>query len=145
MYLVLVALLAVLVSVSSVEEGIAALGLSSTASNTYYNSYPQCCPKSPNYDPKASKEECDDYSGCEYMGDMAGFVTDSNPDGHVSFDYVKSHNLVAFYDNSDKSGKKWAKNYKLKKIQITKTYKGKTTTFNATTISLPPSVSCSII
>ncbi len=37
-------------------------GLKGTAQLTNYNSYAPCCPKNPNYDPKASKEECDDYS-----------------------------------------------------------------------------------
>jgi hypothetical protein len=94
--------------------------LSSTARNTYYDSYPKCCPASPNYDPKAPTDECDDYSGCKYMGDFAAFCTNSNPDGHVSIDYVKSHNLISFYDNSDKT------------VQLTKTYNGKTYKFNAT-------------
>ena len=66
--------------------------MSGYASFTYYDSYPKCCPDNPNYDPKASKEECDDYSGCKYSGDFAAI-------GHKSFDYVKSHDLVAFYDN----------------------------------------------
>jgi hypothetical protein len=35
-----------------------------TASFTYYNSYAKCCPKNPNYDPKADKSECEDYSAC---------------------------------------------------------------------------------
>ena len=55
---------------------------SSTAKLTYYNSYPFCCPKSPNYDPNAPTDECDDYSGCKYMGDFAAI-------GHKSIDYVK--------------------------------------------------------
>lgn len=106
--------------------------VSADASFTYYDSYPMCCPDSPNYDPKADTEECDDYSGCKYMGDMAAFVTDSNPDGYVSFDFVKTHNLVAFYDDSDSKGKNWAKNYANKTIEITKTYNGKVVKFNAT-------------
>ena len=68
--------------------------LQGVASFTWYSSYAFCCPDNPNYDPKASKEECDDYSACEYAGDFAAI-------GHKSFDYVKSNNLVAFYDNSD--------------------------------------------
>jgi hypothetical protein len=50
---------------------------------TYYQSYPMCCPKSPNYDPTYSKEECADYSGCEYIGDLASL-------GHKTIDYVKT-------------------------------------------------------
>lgn len=119
-------------SAQTVDSRIAVEGKSATASFTYYDSYPMCCPESPNYDPKADTEECDDYSGCKYMGDLAAFQTASNPDGHKSIEYVKSHNLVAFYDDSDPKGKNWASKYALKTIQITKSYKGKSHVFNAT-------------
>jgi hypothetical protein len=101
------------------------------ASFTYYQSYPMCCPDSPNYDPDYSTEECDDYSGCKYMGDLAAFQTEENPDGYVSFEYVETHNLVAFYDDNDPKGKNWSKNYANKTIQITKEYNGKVHVFNA--------------
>lgn len=107
---------------------------SQKAAFTYYSSYPFCCPDSPNYDPTAPKDECDDYSGCKYMGDFAAFVSPSNPDGHVSFQYVTSHNLVAFYDNSDPQGKHWASRYANRKIQISKVYQGKSHVFNATIV-----------
>ena len=87
--------------------------VSGYASFTYYDSYPKCCPNNPNYDPKASKEECDDYSGCKYSGDFAAI-------GHKSFDYVKSHDLVAFYDNSNASGSHFLTNYGGKTITLTK-------------------------
>ncbi len=106
--------------------------LTGTASFTYYDSYPQCCPDSPNYDPKASTEECDDYSGCKYMGDLAGYVTPSNPDGYKSFDFVKSNNLIAFYDDSDRTGSHWLDKYALRTINLKKTYNGKVYQFNAT-------------
>ena len=105
---------------------------SGKASFTYYDSYPMCCPESPNYDPNADTEECDDYSGCEYIGDLAAFVTPTNPEGHVSLEFVQTNNLVAFYDNSDPSGKHFKQNYANKIIQITKDYNGKTYVFNAT-------------
>jgi hypothetical protein len=74
-------IVALVVTVSMcVSEG---LFSSSTAKLTYYQSYPMCCPKSPNYDPKYPTEECDDYSGCKYMGQFAGL-------GHESYDYVKT-------------------------------------------------------
>jgi hypothetical protein len=57
--------------------------VTSVASVTYYSSYPFCCPKSPNYDPNAPTEECDDYSGCKYMGDFAAI-------GHKSLQYVQT-------------------------------------------------------
>ncbi len=50
-------------------------------------------------------EECDDYSGCKYMGDLAAFQSDINPDGYVSIEYVMTHNLVAFFDNNDYKGR----------------------------------------
>lgn len=130
--IVLVTAFATLGSADSVGFELSSGEKTGTASFTYYDSYPMCCPDSPNYDPNADTEECDDYSGCKYMGDLAAFQSDSNPDGHKSLDYVKSHNLVAFYDNSDSKGKNWASNYALKTIQITKEYNGKTHVFNAT-------------
>lgn len=65
------------------------------------------------------------------MGDLAGYVTTDNPDGLVSFDFVQSTNLVSFFDNSDAAGKNWNNNYKLKTIKISKTYNGKTVSFDA--------------
>ena len=87
--------------------------LSGTASYTWYSSYPKCCPDNPNYDPNASKEECDDYSGCKYSGDFAAI-------GHKSFDYVKANDLVAFYDNNNASGSHFLSNYGGKQIKLTK-------------------------
>ena len=87
--------------------------LSGTASFTYYDSYPACCPDNPNYNPQASKEECDDYSGCKYSGDFAAI-------GHKSFDYVKSNDLIAFYDNSNASGSQFMSKYGGKQIKLTK-------------------------
>merc|ERR1719291_1664625 len=64
------------------------------ASWTTYTSYACCCPKNPNYDPKCPKEECEDDSACEYPGDFA-FLD------HKSFDWVKNHNIVAFFTSHD--------------------------------------------
>lgn len=108
--------------------------LSSTAAFTYYDSYPNCCPDSPNYDPSAPTDECDDYSGCVYMGDFAAFCTPSNPDGHVSYEYVLTNNLVAFYDDSDPKGLHWSAHYANKTIELTKEYNGVTVIFNATIV-----------
>ena len=33
-----------------------------TAQLTHYESYARCCPKNPNYDPRAPKGECNDFS-----------------------------------------------------------------------------------
>lgn len=61
------------------------------AKNTYYNSYPSCCPESPNYDPSAGKSECQNYNGCKWAGQFAY-------GGKKSADYVKSNNIVSFFD-----------------------------------------------
>lgn len=37
---------------------------------TFYESYPMCCPDSPNYDAFAPIEDCEDYSCCEYSGEV---------------------------------------------------------------------------
>jgi hypothetical protein len=84
-----------------------------TAQLTTFTSYPACCPNSPVYDPNAPTDECDDYSGCKYMGEFAAI-------GKKSFSYVKSHDLVAFYDDSDRSGKNFMKNYGGKTIRLKK-------------------------
>lgn len=92
------------------------------ANATWYESYPRCCEptsKKPNpaYDPKAPKSECDDYSGCKYMGQFTG------TDKTLSYDEVKSRNIVAFYDDKNQKKQKednawWMKNVKGKKIII---------------------------
>jgi hypothetical protein len=84
-----------------------------TASLTTFTSYPACCPNSPVYDPNAPTDECDDFSGCKYMGEFAAI-------GHKSFSYVKSHDLVAFYDNRDPDGNNFDQNYGGKHIQLQK-------------------------
>lgn len=84
-----------------------------TAQLTTYTSFPTCCKKSPAYDPKASKEECEDYSGCKYMGQFAAI-------GTKSFDWVKGHNVVAFYDDADKKGSQFNKKYGGRKIKLRK-------------------------
>jgi hypothetical protein len=84
-----------------------------TAQLTNFTSYPACCPDSPVYDPSAPRDECDDFSGCKYMGDFAAI-------GHQSFDYVKSHDLVAFYDDADPNGTDFYRKYGGKTIQLRK-------------------------
>jgi hypothetical protein len=84
-----------------------------TAAVTWYTSYASCCPKNPNYDPKADKTECRDYSACDYPGEFA-FID------HKSFDWVKKNNIVAFYDDSDPNGKQVASRYGKKFIILRK-------------------------
>lgn len=91
---------------------------------TYYWSYPRCCKKSPTYDKSAPKDECEDYSGCKYMGQFAGI------DGKLSIDQVKSRNIVAFFDDKNQRSSKnaqkwWDANVKGKKVEI-KSPSGKT-------------------
>jgi hypothetical protein len=83
------------------------------ASFTTYTSYAPCCKSNPNYDPKYPTEECDDYSACDYPGDFAAI-------GHKSFSWVKSHDLIAFYDSSDKKGKQFDSKYANKQVKLRK-------------------------
>jgi hypothetical protein len=84
-----------------------------TAQLTTFTSYPECCPDSPVFDPNAPTDECDDFSGCQFMGDFAAI-------GHKSFSYVKKHDLVAFYDDSDPDGNNFLSDYGGKTIRLTK-------------------------
>lgn len=76
-------------------------------------SYAPCCPKNPNYDPKFPKTECEDYSACEYPGDFAAI-------GHKTIDWVKSHDIISFYDNIDPNGKSFNTKYGGKQIKLRK-------------------------
>jgi hypothetical protein len=53
------------------------------ASITYYTSYPPCCPNSPNFDFLAPTSECNDYSGCNYIGLFAAI-------GYQPLSYVQT-------------------------------------------------------
>jgi hypothetical protein len=66
------------------------------------------------------------------QGNFCAFETSSNYDGHKSFDYVQSHDLVSFFDASDPEGKHFDSRWARRTIEITKTYQGKTVKFNAT-------------
>lgn len=90
-----------------------------SAMQTWYASWPPCCKGSPAYDPKASKTECSDYSGCKYQGDF-------NTGAHMSYEQVKNTRFCSFYDLKQKNqwrGDKnayWDSNYKNKFIYIRK-------------------------
>lgn len=84
---------------------------------THYSSYPTCCPEAPNYSPNAPKGECDDYSGCKYMGKFAGVK------GKLSYPEVQKRNIVAFFKKGDKQA--W-KNIKGKKIRVRNPQNGQT-------------------
>jgi hypothetical protein len=84
-----------------------------TAQLTTFTSYAACCPDSPNFDPNADTSECDDDNACAHLGDFAAI-------GHQSFEFVQSHDLIAFYDDSDPDGNNFLSNYGGKTIQLTK-------------------------
>jgi hypothetical protein len=113
------------------------------ASFTYYNSYPFCCPNSPNYDPTAPSQECTEYSGCDYIGDFAAFVNSTNVNGYRSFPFIQGHNLIAFYDNHDPKGSSWFNKYAGKTIKLTKVYKKQVHSFNATIADTCSNSDCS--
>lgn len=81
------------------------------ANATYYWSYPRCCPDSPAYDKGADKSECDDYSGCRWMGMLSAF-----PD-KKSFDWVKSNNIASFFEVGQ-TEESWKRKWKNKKLRI---------------------------
>jgi hypothetical protein len=84
-----------------------------SAQLTTFTSYPACCPDSPVYDPTAPTDECDDYSGCQYMGEFAAI-------GKKSFEWVQSHDLVAFYDDADPDGSEFHQKYGGRRIRLRK-------------------------
>ena len=97
------------------------------AYSTYYESYPACCKSSPNYDAKASKSECSDFSACQYLGK---FTSLKDP---LPFEEVKSRNIVAYFDDSQQRNVKsvadqtwWRANVNGKKIEIRNPATGKT-------------------
>ena len=87
------------------------LGLQGTAYWSYYTSYAPCCPDSPNYDPTAPTEECDDFSACDYLGQFAI--------GSRSFEWVQANPIIAFFDLSDPDSDNWFSNYANKTIKLT--------------------------
>jgi hypothetical protein len=84
-----------------------------TAQLTTFTSFPACCPDSPVYDPDAPTSECDDYSACEYMGEFAAI-------GEKSFEWVQSHDLIAFYDDADPDGSGFNQKYGGRRIKLRK-------------------------
>lgn len=92
-----------------------------TAGFTYFESWPRCCKKSPNYDPHAPKDECDDYEGCRYMGKF-----EATGDHRMELSEVKKKDIVSFYDaehphdNCDNENPYWESHYKMKRIKLTK-------------------------
>ncbi|CAN0484204.1 unnamed protein product, partial [Phaeothamnion confervicola] len=59
------------------------------AAFTYYESYPECC-----WNPAADQTECTQFNGCKWAGQFAAI------DGTMSLDWVKSHDIVSFFDKN---------------------------------------------
>lgn len=87
--------------------------------------YPVFCPGSPNYNPNVPVEDCENFSCCDYSGDLAAI-------GHQPINFIKENNIVAFYDSSDPDGLYWREVYANKTIELSKTYNGRKFIFNAT-------------
>lgn len=103
------------------------------ASVTNYEIYPRCCKgtaatPNPGYDKDASTAECDNYSGCRLMGQLAAYP---NETPKYTFEEVKELDLIALFDKEDSEGKIFKNDYAKKKATLTTTYKGKTIIFEA--------------
>jgi len=82
--------------------------------STHYMSYAPCCKNNPNYDPKASTKECDWYSACKYPGIFAATSE------KMSYEWVKNHNIVAFFDKANPSQADFKRLYAKKRIKVCK-------------------------
>eukprot|EP01104_Vermistella_antarctica_P000552 TRINITY_DN10705_c0_g1_i1.p1 TRINITY_DN10705_c0_g1~~TRINITY_DN10705_c0_g1_i1.p1 ORF type:complete len:439 (-),score=120.94 TRINITY_DN10705_c0_g1_i1:50-1366(-) len=89
-----------------------AMAANQIAEVTWYTSYAECCPENANYDPSADTNECDNYNACQWSGDFAAL-------GHKSYEYVSTHNIVAFYDNADPDGEFYQEKYAGRMIRLT--------------------------
>lgn len=65
---------------------------------------------------------CNVFSGCEYQGNLFAYESNSNYDGHQSLDWIKSHDLISFFDLSDPNGhnfqSKYGKKRRFKSLQV---------------------------
>lgn len=80
------------------------------AYSTVYNSFPPCCPKSPTFNAQASTWECDNNSGCEYLGQFAAL-------GPKDFEWVKNSNIVAFFQ-AGQTAESWRRDWANKKLRL---------------------------
>jgi hypothetical protein len=60
------------------------------ASWTHFNSYAPCCEDSPNYDPTADRTECDNFSACDNIGQLAY-------SGQQSLEWVQNNSIISFF------------------------------------------------
>jgi hypothetical protein len=79
---------------------------------------------SPNYDPTYVTTECLFYNACAHTGTFAAL-------GTRSFEFVNTHNMIAFYDDSDPGGGTFNAKYANRFITITGTCNGRTKTMTA--------------
>jgi hypothetical protein len=59
--------------------------LASSASWTYFTSYPACCPGLPNYDPAAPTTECTQFNRCAHPGNFVA-LGQRDPDFVAKYD-----------------------------------------------------------
>lgn len=80
----------------------------STATATYFTSYPACCE-----DPLADQTECSDYSGCKYRGLFKGL------NKKQSKKWVRDNNIVAVYQPpNDRNVREWDRAWKGRRLQL---------------------------
>ncbi|CAN0268822.1 unnamed protein product [Phaeothamnion confervicola] len=84
-------------------------GPSGTAAFTWYESYAPCC-----YDSNADQTECTLYNACKWAGQFAALS------GTKSLAWVKSHDLVSFYDNNHPGDAYFQTHYGNRYVRVTK-------------------------
>jgi hypothetical protein len=100
------------------------LCISSHSNTTTDTSYPACC-----NDPQADQDECINYNGCKWAGYFYAL------EDQQTEQWVKNHDIVAFYDDSNRNGSKWKKRYANRRMRLTKTLKdGSVVEFEATAL-----------
>jgi hypothetical protein len=97
---------------------------------TTYTSYAPCCTGGAWYNASADTTECTQYSACSYLGTFAAL------NSTLTFDQVKTSNIVAFFDKNNPT--KFNSMYANKKIQI----KYGTVVFNATILDTCADTDC---
>jgi len=83
------------------------------ASWTWYNSYAACCENNTNYDPDADTTECDLNNDCAWPGWFA-YAPDQK-----SYDWVRSHDIVAFFSSHGDNAAYGNKRLRIKARNVT--------------------------
>lgn len=81
-----------------------------SASMTFYESLPECCPGTSNYNPNADTTECDEDNACHWYGQLA-YV-----DGTKDLSYFQTNNIVSLFSIASGSASPYNGQY----ITITK-------------------------